>query len=453
MSNPFKKFSEKGDSGAKKKERIRQEKKQARKETQEFFAKKKEEAKMMRAQGGITPTRHKSNEETRSQGSGFKSKGGRSRTEDTRHKAHGSGYKSQSAKPQRQQSNETTGYKKTEETRKTPFAKGGRSEAGTDYKSQGGRSRIEDTRHKAQGTGYKSQGAKKSFDTEKKQDAHKVQKGAAQPQTSNRKQQTTSAQSPSTESKLPAGSMPLNKFIAHSGICSRRDAAEMVKAGKVTVNGEHITEPGHKVTDKDNIKVNGKQLQIRRNLVYILINKPKDFITTTEDPQGRKTVLDIIRNATPERVYPIGRLDRNTTGVLLLTNDGELAQKLSHPSYEIKKIYEVRLDKPLVKKDFETIVNGITLEDGFIAPDTLAYADPKDKSVIGIEIHSGRNRIVRRIFEHLGYDVRNLDRVMYANLTKKNVDRGKWRFLTEKEVRLLKYLNASYTKNKPATRG
>ena len=172
-----------------------------------------------------------------------------------------------------------------------------------------------------------------------------------------------------------------------------------------------------------------------------------------EDPEGRKTVLDIVRNATPERVYPIGRLDRNTTGVLLLTNDGELAQKLSHPSYEIKKIYEVKLDKPLVKKDFDALVQGLTLEDGFIAPDLLAYADPKDKSVIGIEIHSGRNRIVRRIFEHLGYDVRNLDRVMYANLTKKNVDRGKWRFLSEKEVRLLKYLNASYTKNKSVTRG
>jgi 23S rRNA pseudouridine2605 synthase len=156
--------------------------------------------------------------------------------------------------------------------------------------------------------------------------------------------------------------------------------------------------------------------------------------------------MDIVKSATTERVYPIGRLDRNTTGVLLLTNDGELAQKLSHPSYQIKKIYEVKLDRPLTKKDFDTILNGVQLEDGFIAPDVLAYADPKDKSVIGVEIHSGRNRIVRRIFEKLGYDVRNLDRVMYANLTKKNVERGKWRFLQEKEVRLLKYLNASIKK-------
>lgn len=254
--------------------------------------------------------------------------------------------------------------------------------------------------------------------------------------------------------KVNTGIMPLNKFIAHAGVCSRRDAADIVRSGKVVVNGAVVTEPGFKVSGKDEIKVNGKKIAVRRNLVYILLNKPKDYITTTDDPQGRKTVLDIIRNATTERVYPIGRLDRNTTGVLLLTNDGELAQKLSHPSYEIKKIYEVTLDKPLTKKDFDTIMGGITLEDGFVQPDALAYADSKDKAIVGIEIHSGRNRIVRRIFEHMGYDVRNLDRVMYANLTKKNVDRGKWRLLSEKEVRLLKYLNASYTnKNKPAQRG
>lgn len=262
----------------------------------------------------------------------------------------------------------------------------------------------------------------------------------------------------STEEKeAPAaanGTMPLNKFIAHAGVCSRRDAADVVKSGKVVVNGKVVMEPGFKVTTRDEVKVNGKQVAVRRNLVYILLNKPKDYITTTDDPQGRKTVLDIIRNATTERVYPIGRLDRNTTGVLLLTNDGELAQKLSHPSYEIRKIYEVTLDKPLVKKDFDAIMGGLKLEDGLIQPDALAYADSKDKAIIGIEIHSGRNRIVRRIFESLGYDVRNLDRVMYANLTKKNVDRGKWRLLSEKEVRLLKYLNASYTnKNKPARRG
>ena len=253
-------------------------------------------------------------------------------------------------------------------------------------------------------------------------------------------------QQPFVPNKGSESIMPLNKFIAHSGICSRRDAAELVKKGLVEVNGKPVTEPGLKVSSRDAIKVNGKMISIRKQLVYILLNKPKDYITTTEDPEGRKTVLDIVKHATSERVYPIGRLDRNTTGVLLLTNDGELAQKLSHPSYEIKKIYEAKLDRPLTKKDFDTIAGGITLEDGPITPDVLAYADSKDKSVIGIEIHSGRNRIVKRIFEQMGYDVKNLDRVMYADLTKKNVERGKWRFLTEKELRLLKFMNASHKK-------
>jgi len=242
--------------------------------------------------------------------------------------------------------------------------------------------------------------------------------------------------------------MPLNKYIAHAGICSRRDAATLVKEGKISVDGQIITEPGHKVSGKEVIKLQGKKLGIQRNHVYILLNKPKDHITTMEDPEGRKTVMDIVKKATPERVYPVGRLDRNTTGVLLLTNDGELAQKLSHPSYQVRKIYEVTLDRPLTKKDFDELMAGISLDDGFIAPDALAYADPKSKQVIGIEIHSGKNRIVRRMFEKLGYDVRNLDRVMYANLTKKNVERGKWRFLQEKEIRLLKYINASYARKK-----
>jgi len=188
-----------------------------------------------------------------------------------------------------------------------------------------------------------------------------------------------------------------------------------------------------------------------RNFVYILLNKPKDYITTTSDPQGRKTVLDLVRQATQERVYPVGRLDRNTSGVLLLTNDGDLSQKLSHPRHEIKKIYHAVLDKPLIKADFEKIVAGVQLEDGLAHVDVLAYADNKDKTQIGLEIHSGRNRIVRRIFEHLGYDVRGLDRVMYAGLTKKNVQRGNWRLLTDKEVRILKYLNSSIKGISPET--
>lgn len=240
--------------------------------------------------------------------------------------------------------------------------------------------------------------------------------------------------------------MPLNKFIAHAGVCGRREAADLVKEGKVTVNGDKIFEPGYKVSAKDKVIVKGKQVFLQRNAVYILLNKPKDYITTANDPQGRKTVLDLIKGATPERVYPVGRLDRNTTGVLVLTNDGELAQKLTHPSFEIKKIYEVTLDKPVIKKDLESIMTGITLEDGFVQADAVGYADDKNKNIVGIEIHSGRNRIVRRIFEHLGYDVKGLDRVMFANLTKKNVDRGKWRFLNEKEVRLLKFMNKSFVR-------
>ncbi len=240
--------------------------------------------------------------------------------------------------------------------------------------------------------------------------------------------------------------MPLNKFLAHCGVCSRREAVEIITAGKVKVNKEVMSEPGYKVQPTDEVIFNGKKLFVTKNLVYILLNKPKDYITTTDDPQGRKTVLQLIQRATDERVYPIGRLDRNTSGVLLLTNDGDLTQKLSHPSYEIKKIYEVKLDKNLTKTHFEDIMNGLTLEDGTIYVDSLAYADSKDKSIIGIEIHSGRNRIVRRIFEHLGYDVKGLDRVMYAGLTKKNVERSKWRYLSDKEIRLLKYMNESKKK-------
>jgi 23S rRNA pseudouridine2605 synthase len=242
--------------------------------------------------------------------------------------------------------------------------------------------------------------------------------------------------------------MPLNKYVAHSGVCSRRDAAALIKKGEVKVNDTIVTEPGTKVSSKDTITIKGKKLSPSRNLVYILLNKPKDYITTLDDPEGRKTVLDLIKRATDERVYPVGRLDRNTSGVLLITNDGDLAQTLSHPKNLIKKIYEVRLDKPVTKADFEKIIQGVTLEDGFIAPDSLGYAEPKDKSIIGIEIHSGRNRIVRRIFEHLGYDVRQLDRVMYAGLTKKNVQRGKWRFLTEKEVRILRHFNPQTKKDR-----
>jgi 23S rRNA pseudouridine2605 synthase len=242
------------------------------------------------------------------------------------------------------------------------------------------------------------------------------------------------------ESRMGPGEMPLNKYIAHSGLCSRRKAVDYVKEGQVTVNGETITEPAFKVTAKDDVRINGRPMKIQKNLVYILLNKPKGYITTTDDPEGRRTVMELIQDATEEeRVYPVGRLDRNTSGLLLLTNDGELAQKLAHPSNNIKKIYHVGLDKPLTKADFDKILAGVTLEDGLAGVDALGYVEPGDKAQVGIEIHSGKNRIVRRIFEHLEYQVEKLDRVTYAGLTKKNIPRGKWRFLSEKEVILLKH--------------
>jgi len=232
--------------------------------------------------------------------------------------------------------------------------------------------------------------------------------------------------------------MPLNKFIAHCDVCSRRDAVTLIKEGKVTVNGELVTEPGHKVTTADEVMLNGNKLTIQKNLIYILMNKPKGFITTTDDPKGRRTVMEMVENVINERVFPVGRLDRNTTGLLLLTNDGELAQKLSHPRYGIKKVYKATLDKNLTKADFEKIKNGVELEDGKAEVDQLEYLDSKNE--IGMEIHSGKNRIVRRIFESLGYEVEKLDRVMYAGLTKKNIMRGKWRLLTKQEVINLKHI-------------
>ncbi|MBL7707012.1 MAG: rRNA pseudouridine synthase [Taibaiella sp.] len=232
--------------------------------------------------------------------------------------------------------------------------------------------------------------------------------------------------------------MPLNKFIAHSGVCSRRDAVELIKNGKIAINGKIATEPGYKVQPEDVIQMDGKPLKVQKNLVYVLLNKPKGFITTTDDPKGRRTVMDIFGDNIKERVFPVGRLDRNTTGLLLLTNDGEVAQQLSHPKYENRKIYQVTLDRNVAKADFEQIIKGLELEDGVTQVDQLAYLEKKNE--IGIEIHSGKNRIVRRIFEHLGYEVEKLDRVMYAGLTKKNLKRGQWRFLTKQEVINLKHL-------------
>lgn len=291
----------------------------------------------------------------------------------------------------------------------------------------------------------KNAAIKEQFRQEKKK--FKKDRAAAIEVTKQKKLEKDIPKPITVKKKITDEKMPLNKLIAHCGVCGRREAALLVKDGKVTVNGKLVDEPGHKVSAKDEVKVNGKKVSIVVDLVYILLNKPKDYLTTAADPEGRKTVLDLIKNASKDRVFPIGRLDRNTTGVLLLSNDGELAQKLSHPSNEVRKVYEVKLDRPVAKNDMEEIAKGVTLEDGFIKADVVAYADAKDKSIIGIEIHSGRNRIVRRIFEHLRYDVRNLDRVMFAGLTKKNVDRGKWRYLSEKEVRALKFFGADSKKS------
>jgi len=236
------------------------------------------------------------------------------------------------------------------------------------------------------------------------------------------------------------GLIRLNRYIANSGVCSRRKADELIAAGVVSVNGEAVTELGAKVDPaKDDIKYNGERLK-REKMVYVLLNKPKDYITTTDDPQERHTVMELVSKATKERIYPVGRLDRNTTGLLLMTNDGNLAEKLSHPRNNISKIYNVELNKSLTQGDFNKIVFGLELEDGFVKPDDLSYVIGGSKKEVGVQIHSGKNRIVRRIFESLGYEVVKLDRVVYANLTKKDLPRGRWRYIEERELVQLKHL-------------
>ncbi|MFN8353575.1 MAG: pseudouridine synthase [Spirosomataceae bacterium] len=230
----------------------------------------------------------------------------------------------------------------------------------------------------------------------------------------------------------------LNRYIANSGVCSRREADELIASGQITVNNKVVTEMGYKVAQGDVVRY-GKKILNPEKLVYVLLNKPKDYITTTEDPEERKTVMDLVKEACQERIYPVGRLDRNTTGLLLLTNDGELAERLSHPSHEVKKIYHVELDSPFQEAHYQEIMNGFNLEDGPVKVDDLGILTP-DALSVGIEIHSGRNRIVRRIFEHFGYEVLKLDRTVYAGITKKDLPRGMWRYLTEKELIRLKYM-------------
>jgi len=238
-------------------------------------------------------------------------------------------------------------------------------------------------------------------------------------------------------SKNKDNTVRLNRYIANTGLCSRREADEYIAAGVITINGKVVTELGTKVSPLDEVKFNGERLQSEKK-VYILLNKPKDYVTTMDDPHAKRTVMELVQNACKERIYPVGRLDRNTTGLLLLTNDGDLTKKLTHPKFKKKKIYHVFLDKQLTKSDMDKMVAGFELEDGFINADKISYVDEVDKKQIGIEIHSGQNRVVRRMFEHLNYRVIKLDRVYFAGLTKKSLTRGKWRFLTEKEIVMLK---------------
>ncbi len=268
-----------------------------------------------------------------------------------------------------------------------------------------------------------------NYNLEQKRDRYAADR-SKRPSSDNRNHSNESADS---------GLTRLNRYIANSGVCSRREADELIARGDISVNGKVVTEMGYKVKEGDTVKFGTKVLNPER-FVYVLLNKPKDYITTTDDPEERRTVMELVADAGNFRMYPVGRLDRNTTGLLLLTNDGELADKLTHPSYNIRKIYQVELDKPITDEHFEAIQKGVELEDGLIKPDALSIVTP-DAHVIGIEIHSGRNRIVRRIFENFGYEVTKLDRTTYAGLTKKDLPRGKWRFLDPKEVVKLKYFN------------
>ena len=239
------------------------------------------------------------------------------------------------------------------------------------------------------------------------------------------------------KSNLDQDYIRLNKYIASTGLCSRREADEYIKNGLITVNGKVITELGVKIKHSDVVKYDGKNITEKKK-IYILLNKPKDYVTTTKDTHAKKNVLELIHNSDKERIYPVGRLDRNTTGVLLLTNDGDLTGKLTHPKYNKLKIYHVHLNKVLKASDIDKIARGVVLQDGFIKVDSISYVNPGDKKQVGIEIHSGRNRIIRRIFEHLNYKIVKLDRVYFAGLTKKGLARGKWRYLSEKEVSMLK---------------
>jgi len=321
--------------------------------------------------------------------------------------------------------------------------KGKRKEHGGDSRSpdkETGRERKEGSRSAEKRSGsYSGRSGDKAYGSEERKKSGKYQ-GGGRPFDKKKSFKPRFKDKPAAPKVSSDGKIRLNKFIANSGVCSRREADVLIKAGVVTVNGKIVDELGTKINPGDVVVYDGNKLKAEKK-VYVLLNKPKDFITTSDDPQGRKTVMDLVKNAGDQRLYPVGRLDRNTTGLLLMTNDGELAKKLTHPKYGARKIYHVFLDKPLTRADMQKVAEGVMIDDEKIIPDALEYAGKdNDKTQIGIELHSGQNRVVRRIFESLDYKVLKLDRVVFAGLTKKDLPRGHWRYLTEKELNFLRMI-------------
>lgn len=317
-----------------------------------------------------------------------------------------------------------------------------KKERGDDFRSKHG-----DTRRKS--NNQKSSEKRAGYDSEKSADRSYKRKdhektgsfmGEGRPFDKKKTYKPRYKDAPRAPKAPSDGKIRLNKYIANSGVCSRREADLLIKAGVVTVNGKIVNELGTKINPTDVVVYDGNTLKAEKK-IYVLLNKPKDFITTSDDPQGRKTVLDLVKNAGNQRLFPVGRLDRNTTGLLLLTNDGELTKKLTHPKHGARKIYHVFLDKPLTKADMEQVARGIIIDGEKVIPDALEYAGKEnDKTQVGIELHSGQNRVVRRIFESLDYKVLKLDRVVFAGLTKKDLPRGHWRYLTEKELNFLRMI-------------
>ena len=345
-------------------------------------------------------------------------------------------------RPRYNQDGEQGGYQQRQGGYRPRYNQDG--EQGGYQQRQGGYQRQQGGYQQRQGGYQRQQGG-----YQQRQGGYQRQQGGYQQRQGGYQRQRTADYDPNAKYSLkkrieykeqhfdPNEPIRLNKFLANAGVCSRREADEFIQAGVVTVNGEVVTELGTKILRTDVVRFHEQPVSLEKK-VYVLLNKPKDYVTTNDDPQQRKTVMDLVKNACSERIYPVGRLDRNTTGVLLLTNDGDLASKLTHPKFLKKKIYHVYLDRNVTAHDLQQIAEGVMLEDGEIKADDIQYADPVDKKQVGIEIHSGKNRIVRRIFESLGYKVNKLDRVQFAGLTKKNLRRGDWRYLTEEEVERLR---------------